>query len=64
MGRPILYAKEIHHMIVAENIVNAYRGRAAYKDKEGQPNWAEWASINPTLNKIIVQNEEILANGE
>ncbi len=44
-------------MIYAENIVTAYRGRAASKGE-----WVAWAGSNPRLAEILAEAEKI-ANG-
>ena len=46
-GRP-LGVGEIRRMVVAENIVQAYRARAAHSD-----GWAAWASANPDANRLL-----------
>jgi len=63
MGRPVLYAREIQHMIVLDNIVNAYRSCHGYRDSEGHENWPEWASQNSTLSRILIDAEEAAQNG-
>jgi len=57
----MLYAGEITRMIAAENIVNAYRSRDAYR-VDGEPNWAQWAERNPSLARILNEVEQV-ANG-
>lgn len=52
-GRKVFYYGELRRMIIAENIVTAYRSRP--KD-----NWGEWAEKNPELAKIL-KDAEILA---
>jgi hemoglobin-like flavoprotein len=57
MGRP-LYAQEIHFMIVAENIANAYRSREVYRDSKGDPNWVEWTQKYEALANILIDAEK------
>lgn len=40
--------------------MNAYRSREAYRDGKGNPNWAEWASKNPTEAETLVRAEEAI----
>ena len=42
-----LGAKEIRRMMIAENIVNAYRARAASE------NWAAWETDNPQVAALL-----------
>ena len=53
MGRPVLSAREIFDMLTVVNTVGAYNSRAAYKDKEGNPNWVEWQGKHPDLARIL-----------
>jgi len=46
LGRP-LSAREIRGMVLAENLVNAYKERKASSD------WAEWAADNPAMNELL-----------
>ena len=46
-GRPIGVG-EIKRMVLADNIVQAYRGRLAHAD-----GWAAWASENPEANSLL-----------
>ena len=55
-GRRQFYFSEYVRMIYAENIVNAYRGRAKAES------WAAWANSNPHLAAILAEAEKI-ANG-
>jgi hypothetical protein len=48
MGRP-LGAGEIKRMIVAEQVVEAYRGR------ERADNWAAWADANPYYAALLAR---------
>ena len=50
-GRRQFYFYEYNRLIIAENIVNAYRSRA-----ESQ-NWSEWARKNPELAHLLTSAE-------
>ena len=50
-GRRQFYFYEYNRLIVAENIVNAYRSRA-----ESQ-NWSDWARKNPELAQLLASAE-------
>lgn len=50
-------ANEMVHMVVVENIVNAYRSRA-HAD-----NWAEWAQANPAAARMLAEAQEAAENG-
>ena len=54
MGRPTLGAGEMQRMIVADNVRRAWLSRGAYRDKEGNANWAEWAEAYPELSEVLV----------
>ena len=45
-GRPLGYW-EIQHMLIVDNIINAYRSR------EQSDNWADWANKHKIENKIL-----------
>jgi hypothetical protein len=49
-GRRLFYFGELQRLIVAENIVTAYKSRP--KD-----NWADWANDNPRMEKILIEAE-------
>jgi hypothetical protein len=49
-------------MSTADNVVKAYTSRENYSDKDGLPNWPEWAAKHPQLSRILNVAEE-LANG-
>ena len=51
-GRPVLSCNEIQRMILAENIVSAYRGR------KNSDNWAKWASDNPADARLLSEVEK------
>ena len=53
-GRPLGYG-ELKRMLTAENIVNAYRARDA------SANWAQWATENPELNRLL---NEAMSDGD
>jgi hypothetical protein len=55
-GKRVLYFGELRRMIIAENLVFAYRSRA------NSANWAEWANNNPLLSKTLNEAER-LVNG-
>lgn len=46
-GRQTLGAGEIRRMITADNIVRAYQDRATSK------NWADWASKNKSMSRLL-----------
>jgi hypothetical protein len=54
-GRKVLYYSELRHMIVAENIVTAYRNREASTSDPG--GWGKWAQDHPALEKILIDAE-------
>ena len=41
-------AKELKAMVLAENVVNAYKSR------EQSGDWAAWARENSSLNKLLI----------
>lgn len=47
-GRRQFYFGELRRLIIAENIVNAYRARASAE------NWAVWAMENPIMAKLLL----------
>lgn len=55
MGRPVLYAKEIYRMRIAEKIVKAYYSRKA------SSNWASWVIDNASY-AFLLSDAEKLAN--
>ena len=55
-GRPLGYG-EINRMQVAENIINAYRSRAA------SGNWATWIKSNPELHDMLMAEQRIYNGG-
>ena len=61
MGRPTLGAGEMQAMIMADNVRRAWLSRNAYRDKDGNANWAEWAEAYPDLSEIL--NYAIIAAG-
>lgn len=59
MGRT-LGAGEIRRMIAADNVVKAYRSRAA------SDNWAQWAQKNPEMSRLlnaVIKLAEEMENG-
>jgi hypothetical protein len=52
-GRRYFYYGELRRMIVAENIVTAYRSRAQSN------NWAEWVNSNPGLADMLADAEKL-----
>lgn len=44
-----LRAEEIQAMLLVDNVVTAYRSRAA------SDNWAEWAARNPAANLLLTE---------
>jgi hypothetical protein len=53
-GRRQLYYGETQRMITAENIVFAYRSRAASED------WGAWAQKYPDLEKLLIDVEMLV----
>jgi hypothetical protein len=47
-GRKTFYFGELRRMMIAENIVRAYEGRAAHKG-----GWAAWSTDNPELSELL-----------
>jgi hypothetical protein len=64
MGRPYLGVSEIRAMNAATGVYDAYRSREAYRDKDGNKNWPEWANKYPALARMLVQAERAAADGE
>jgi hypothetical protein len=54
-GKNILPFGDARRMIVAENIVEAYR------DRKKSGNWAEWAEKNPSAAELLRQVEMTLS---
>lgn len=52
-GRRKLYFGELRRMILAENIVAAYRARAKSE------NWAAWANANTVMADVLVEAEKL-----
>ena len=63
LHREYIGAGEAFTMIAAENITNAYRSRAAYRDKDGSENWAEWSLAYPELSAILARVEMEVGDG-
>jgi hypothetical protein len=57
-GRRVFYLHELHRLITADNIVNAYRSRRQSK------NWAEWTESNPRLAAIVAEAEKLFIDAE
>ena len=49
IGRKTFYVSELRRLILAENIVSAYRRR------EASSNWAAYALDNPEMSEILVE---------
>lgn len=62
MGKDTLGAGEMQAMIMADNVRRAWLSRNAYRDKDGAPNWAQWAEAYPDLSEIL--NYAIIAAGK
>jgi hypothetical protein len=54
MGRPTLGAGEMQSMVMADNVRRAWLSRSAYRDKDGEQNWAAWAEAEPELSEVLV----------
>jgi hypothetical protein len=52
-GRRQFYFGELRAMILAENIVTAYKNRAQSE------NWATWARANPAMAEMLVEAEKL-----
>lgn len=52
-GRRVLSFGEIRRMIIAENIV------AAYRSSLQNNNWAEWTEKNPTAAALLVESMKL-----
>lgn len=50
-GRRQFYFGELRRLIIAENIVNAYRGRSR------ADSWAAWANENPGMAELLAEVE-------
>ena len=64
LHREYIGAGEAFAMNTAENITNAYKSRATYRDKDGGENWAEWSLIYPELSALLARVESEVGNGE
>lgn len=53
IGRRQFYYGELRRMILAENIVNAYRTRAK------SSNWPAWVQENPVMADILMEAEKL-----
>ena len=62
-GSPTLGAGEMQSMIYADNVRRAWLSRNAYRDSEGNANWAQWAENYPELSEVLVYAMRA-ANGE
>jgi len=60
-GRPLGYG-EMRRISIAEGIVQAYRSRDNYHDKDNSENWSEWAARFPEMNARLIA-AEIIDNG-
>jgi hypothetical protein len=47
----------IRRITIARKVYNAYNSRSNYRDENNAPNWAEWASNNPDLNRLLMMAE-------
>ena len=54
LGRPTFYFGELRRLILAENILYAYR------DRRKSENWAEWTESNPIMAKVLFEIEKEL----
>ena len=54
MGRPVLYAREIQRISIAEQVVRAYRSRQQSND------WAAWRRDNGELAKALDIAEKVI----
>ena len=52
-GRDVFFHAELKHLLVAENIVIAYKSRKAHEASEG--GWGEWENKNPILAQILIE---------
>jgi len=48
---------------LSESIVQAYRSRDNYRDKDGAENWSEWSARFPEMNARLIA-AEIIDSGE
>lgn len=53
MGRPVLWAREVNAIKMAEAIVNAYHAR------ERSENWAAWANKHPEMQALLVEAQKL-----
>jgi len=61
-GRPLGYG-EMRRINLSESIVQAYRSRDNYRDKDGAENWSEWSARFPEMNARLIA-AEIIDSGE
>lgn len=52
-GRRQFYHGELRRLVIAENIVSAYRERAAAK------NWSQWTQDNERLANLLFEAEQL-----
>lgn len=67
LGKRVIGAKEARRMTYLNNVVTAYHSRESFRDREGKPNWSEWAGAYPFYNRVLIAAEkavEELENGE
>ena len=56
-GRDVMGANEMSRIIIAENIV------AAYKDRKKSSNWVEWQINNPQMSELLNIGAELVSDG-
>ena len=56
LGRKTFYVRELRCLILAENIVHAY------KIREASSNWAAYALDNPEMASILVEAQKLCQN--
>lgn len=57
LGRDELMAAEILVYNELRYMASAWRSRDAYRDKDGAPNWAEWAGHAPEAAQYLARLE-------
>ena len=53
-GRRQFYYRELRHLVIAENIVNAYHSRKRSK------NWTAWVTENPVMAQLLAEAEKLV----
>ena len=59
----VLGVGETRRMTAAKRVYNAYHARAAYRDKDGNKNYAEWAGKYPDDAEMLNQAVRMVQDG-